>query len=227
MDTLSSPEVHGDDRAQGVRRPISVKIFGIALGLLALMAVVTSLSERNLRKVNNEIEALAEYYIPLSHLISKMEVDVRSQIIHLERLVLLQQFQQVDAAALKQEKSSFEEKGKDVDGEVARRAAGSGGEDLEVGVLVEGDERHVGDRLCAGVPRDGGGAGPRPAGGRGVRPGPARPAGRAGLADPGRPHRRRAAGAGGRRLPVRRPTRPRRRPPGLPRTRRHPLTPTR
>ena len=119
MNTLPSPEVRGDDNTQCVRYPISLKIFGIALGLLALMAVVTSLSEQNLRKVNNEIEALSEYYIPLSHLISKMEVDVRSQIIHLERLVLLQQFQQVDAAALKQEKRSFEEKGQHVDDEVA------------------------------------------------------------------------------------------------------------
>lgn len=108
----------GDEEPGRVSRPISFKIFGIALALLALMAIVTGLSQRNLRQVKNEVDALAEYYIPLSHLVSQMEIDVRSQIIHLERLILLQQFQQVDTAALRQEKSLYDEKGKSVDEEV-------------------------------------------------------------------------------------------------------------
>ena len=109
----------GDEGPGRVSRPISFKIFGIALALLALMAIVTSLSQRNLRQVKNEVDALAEYYIPLSHLVSQMEIDVRAQIIHLERLILLQQFQQVDTTALKQEKSLYDAQGKNVDEEVA------------------------------------------------------------------------------------------------------------
>ena len=102
-----------------VQRPISIKIFSIALGLLLLMALVTMLSTRNLARVNDEVGALAEFYIPLSHQISQMEVDVRSQVIHLERLILIHQRQEVDSAGLKLEQAKFEQFGHDVQLDVA------------------------------------------------------------------------------------------------------------
>ena len=48
-----------------MRRPISLKVYSIALGLLVLMVVVTGLSARNLRILNNEVAALSGYYVPL------------------------------------------------------------------------------------------------------------------------------------------------------------------
>jgi len=45
------------------KRPISLKVYSIALSPLVLMVVVTALSARNLRSLNNEVAALARYYI--------------------------------------------------------------------------------------------------------------------------------------------------------------------
>src|SRR5713101_4348022 len=57
-----------------MRPTISVKIFSIALGLLVLMAIVTGLSGLNLRKVNNEVVALAAYYVPLEQRMGHIEI---------------------------------------------------------------------------------------------------------------------------------------------------------
>lgn len=102
-----------------VRRPISLKIFSIALGLLGLMAIVATLSARNLRQVNQQLKALADYYIPLSHSVTTVEIDVRQQVIHLERLILLQQGRHTDLAALKREKMEFDNKSGNVEEEIA------------------------------------------------------------------------------------------------------------
>lgn len=105
--------------ADGVRFPISWKIFGIALGLLILMTAVTGLSSWKLTRVQQEVEALADYYIPLTELVNKMELHLRQELIHLERIVLVQQFQHVPLATLKPEQESFEAKGRDVQADVA------------------------------------------------------------------------------------------------------------
>lgn len=102
-----------------VTRPISLKIFSIALGLLALMAIVATLSARNLRQVNQQLKALADYYIPLSQSVTTVEINVRQQLIHLERLVLLQQGRHADLAALKREKTAFDSRSGDVEAEIA------------------------------------------------------------------------------------------------------------
>ena len=42
-----------------MRRPISLKVYIITLSLLILMLIVTALSARNLRSLNNEVAALS------------------------------------------------------------------------------------------------------------------------------------------------------------------------
>ncbi|HZC80660.1 MAG TPA: adenylate/guanylate cyclase domain-containing protein [Nitrospiraceae bacterium] len=100
-----------------MRRPISVKIFSIALGLLVLMAIVTVLSARNLSKVNNEVLALSEYYIPLEQRLASVGSHVRDQIIHLERLLQLHRMKSL-SPAIEQEKRLFDEKGGQADQEI-------------------------------------------------------------------------------------------------------------
>ena len=56
-----------------MRRPISLKVYSIALGLLVLMVVVTGLSARNLRILNNEVAALAGDYVPLDQQSSRRQ----------------------------------------------------------------------------------------------------------------------------------------------------------
>jgi class 3 adenylate cyclase len=118
MKTFSIRIGRGDKQSVRVQRPISLKIFSIALGLLVLMVAVTTISTRNLSQVKNEVGALAEYYIPLSHKVSRIEADVRQQIIHLERIILIQQFGRANADRLKQEQTLFDEMGKNVEAEV-------------------------------------------------------------------------------------------------------------
>jgi adenylate cyclase len=101
-----------------MRRPISLKIFSIALGLLALMGIVTGIGAFNLRKVNDEVQALSDYYIPLEQSMSRVEIALRSQINHLERLLLLEQSRPRNAKAIDDEISQFEMRGKDLQQEV-------------------------------------------------------------------------------------------------------------
>ena len=98
---------------------ISIKIFGIALGLLMLMALVTGLSAWNLKKVNNEVAALADYYVPLEQRISGMHSDLRDELIHVGRLMQLLQSKPLDAKAIDEERRLKEEKAAQTDRDIA------------------------------------------------------------------------------------------------------------
>jgi adenylate cyclase len=98
-----------------MRRPISLKVYSIALGLLVLMAVVTGLSARNLRILNNEVAALSGYYIPVDQQVGSVETLVRQQVVHFERILLLLQARARDKAAIEQEKSLFDQRGVNAD----------------------------------------------------------------------------------------------------------------
>ncbi len=101
-----------------MKRPISLKIFSIAIGLLILMGIVSGLSARNLNKINREVSALSEFYLPLDQRLASVGRHVRDQLLHLERLL---QFHQTKAspAALEQEKRLFAETGAHVEQEIA------------------------------------------------------------------------------------------------------------
>jgi adenylate cyclase len=98
-----------------MQRPISLKIYSIALGLLVLMVVVTGLSARNLKILNNEVAALSGYYVPLDQQIGSVETLVRQQVVHFERILLLMQARDRDRAALEQEQQLFDERGVNAD----------------------------------------------------------------------------------------------------------------
>ena len=117
-----------------MRRPISLKIFSIALGMLVLMATVTAISTFHLGKVNNEVRALAEYYIPLELHMSRVAIAQRSQIVHLEKLLLLESAAKQNGKAIDAELTFFQERGRKIHSEVeeamARVAAGPKAKDL-------------------------------------------------------------------------------------------------
>ena len=98
-----------------MQRPISLKVYRIALSLLALMIIVTGLSARNLRSLNNEVMALSGYYIPLDQQVGSVETLIRQQGVHLERILLLQRLVGGDKAALEQEKKLFDDRGVNAD----------------------------------------------------------------------------------------------------------------
>ncbi|OZA44850.1 MAG: hypothetical protein B7X81_09410, partial [Hydrogenophilales bacterium 17-61-76] len=70
-----------------MRLPISLKIFSITTALLVLMVVVTWLSVLNFHQLNNQVRALADYYLPLQQQVASVEILIRQQIVHMERVM--------------------------------------------------------------------------------------------------------------------------------------------
>ena len=98
-----------------MRRPIRLKIFSITLVLLALMVVVTWLSVLNSRQLNNQVRALADVYLPLQNQVASVEILIRQQMVHMERVLLGMQAARPDQAFLEKESSDFDARGINAD----------------------------------------------------------------------------------------------------------------
>src|SRR3990172_7044563 len=98
-----------------MQRPISLKIYSIALGLVVLMVMVTGLSARNLKRLNNEVAALSGYYIALDQQMGGVDTLVRQQSVHVERILLLLQARKPDRTVIEQEKNLFDARGINAD----------------------------------------------------------------------------------------------------------------
>jgi adenylate cyclase len=102
-----------------MRPTISVKIFSIAVGLLVLMAIVTGLSGLNLKKVNNEVVALADYYIPLEQRMGAVQSALRDELIQFYRVMQLLREKSTDVQTLAEERQLLQAKAAQVNQEVA------------------------------------------------------------------------------------------------------------
>ncbi len=98
-----------------MRRPISLKIFSITLALLLLMVLVTWLSVFNLRLLNNQVRALSDYYLPLQQQVASVEILVRQQMVHMERVMAGMVAATPDPAMLEQENRNFDARGINAD----------------------------------------------------------------------------------------------------------------
>ncbi|MEM1427703.1 MAG: hypothetical protein AAGF75_14270, partial [Cyanobacteria bacterium P01_H01_bin.130] len=83
--------------------PISVKIFGIASSMLALLLGVSYVNYRNIARVNGELLDLANYLTKLTEHIAIINVHVLEQEIHYERSVRILETNTADSAELKTE----------------------------------------------------------------------------------------------------------------------------
>jgi class 3 adenylate cyclase len=98
-----------------MRRPIRLKIFSITLVLLALMVVVTWLSVLNSRQLNNQVRALADVYLPLQNQVASVEILIRQQMVHMERVLLGMEAVRPDPAFLAKESADFDARGINAD----------------------------------------------------------------------------------------------------------------
>ena len=98
-----------------LRRPISLKVYSITLGLLALMVLVSALSAHNLKSLNNEVAALEKVYLPLDQQVSSVDTLIRQQNVHLERILLLQRLSPGDKASIQRESELFDQRGINAD----------------------------------------------------------------------------------------------------------------
>lgn len=98
-----------------MRRPIRLKIFSITLALLALMVIVTWLSVLNLRQLNNQVRALSDYYLPLQEQVASVEILIRQQMVHMERILAGMQAPSPDQDFLAKESRDFDLRGINAD----------------------------------------------------------------------------------------------------------------
>lgn len=98
-----------------MRLPISLKIFSITTALLALMVVVTWLSVLNFRQLNNQVRALADYYLPLEQQVASVEILIRDQMVHLERVMAGMAVAHPDPEFLAKESNAFDMRGINAD----------------------------------------------------------------------------------------------------------------
>jgi adenylate cyclase len=98
-----------------VRLPISLKIFSITTALLALMVVVTWLSVLNFRNLNTQVRALSDYYLPLQQQVASVEILIRQQMVHMERVMAGMEVARPDAEFLARESFNFDMRGINAD----------------------------------------------------------------------------------------------------------------
>ncbi len=98
-----------------MRLPISLKIFSITTALLALMVVVTWLSVLNFRQLNNQVRALADHYLPLQQQVASVEILIRQQMVHMERVMAGMEVAKPDAEFLAKESNGFDMRGINAD----------------------------------------------------------------------------------------------------------------
>ncbi|MDP3124682.1 MAG: adenylate/guanylate cyclase domain-containing protein [Thiobacillus sp.] len=98
-----------------MRLPISLKIFSITTALLALMVVVTWLSVLNFHQLNNQVRALADYYLPLQQQVASVELLIRQQIVHMERVLAGMEVARPDPEFLAAESNGFDMRGVNAD----------------------------------------------------------------------------------------------------------------
>jgi class 3 adenylate cyclase len=98
-----------------MRLPISLKIFSITTALLVLMVAVTWVSVINFRQLNNQVRALADYYLPLQQQVASVEILIRQQIVHMERVLAGMEVAHPDAEYLANESNGFDMRGINAD----------------------------------------------------------------------------------------------------------------
>jgi adenylate cyclase len=98
-----------------MQRPIRLKIFSITVVLLLLMVVVTWLSVLNFRQLNNQVRALSDYYLPLQEQVASVEILIRQQMVHMERVLAGMQAAKPDPDFLATESNNFDARGINAD----------------------------------------------------------------------------------------------------------------
>ncbi|WP_049750206.1 adenylate/guanylate cyclase domain-containing protein [Thiobacillus denitrificans] len=98
-----------------MRLPISLKIFSITTALLVLMVAVTWLSVLNFRHLNGQVRALSDWYLPLEQQVASVEILIRQQMVHMERVMAGIEAARPDPDYLARESTSFDARGVNAD----------------------------------------------------------------------------------------------------------------
>ncbi|MDC0835781.1 adenylate/guanylate cyclase domain-containing protein [Geitlerinema sp. CS-897] len=88
--------------------PIGIKIFSIAASMLGLLLVVVYVSSERLRRVNEEIDSLVEYTIPITDAVARLDVRALEQEVLLERIFKHYTREPIDRAQIAEEIAEFD-----------------------------------------------------------------------------------------------------------------------
>lgn len=102
---------------------IGVKIFGVATSMLAFTIVVVYISYDRIKKVNNELIDIAQYFTPLTASVAAIDVEALEQEIHIERILRLSKIEPLDRLAMQLELQQFQERGQTIDREIEKAIA--------------------------------------------------------------------------------------------------------
>ncbi|HEV8130444.1 MAG TPA: adenylate/guanylate cyclase domain-containing protein [Acidobacteriota bacterium] len=102
-----------------MRITIGLKIFAIAIGLLALMSFVALLSTRLAREVGGQLDFVIEHYIPGYGALARANVRSVEQALYLRRIVINLLETPQDQASIEKNIQIFTEKGRQTDLELA------------------------------------------------------------------------------------------------------------
>lgn len=91
---------------------IGIKIFGIVLGVLLLLLSVAYFSTLQFRKLNNELQTLAEYSIPITNIISRVNVQILKQELHGNRIFRFESEQEIPQEQITDELIDFKQRGR-------------------------------------------------------------------------------------------------------------------
>jgi adenylate cyclase len=106
-----------------MKAPISVKIFSIAISLVVLMAVVSTVSTRNIADVSRQVNALSQYYLPLQRELEEARVSTAQQIVNLERILYARSSGSADRKMLEEQQALFDQRGEEADGHITKAIA--------------------------------------------------------------------------------------------------------
>ena len=134
-----------------MRRSISLKIFGIAVSLVALMAVVAALSTRNLSLVSRQVTAISDYYLPMQRELDEARVSNLLQVLALERLSSARAGVRGRGNAEDLEER-FLQRGRDADGHIAQAIVIADGA-IKTGSLPSDDEQLLEQLRSRELPR--------------------------------------------------------------------------
>ncbi|MEM8640491.1 MAG: adenylate/guanylate cyclase domain-containing protein [Cyanobacteria bacterium P01_G01_bin.54] len=126
---------------------IGFKIFGIAASMLGLLLVVVQFSTHRLRQVSRELESLADYIIPITNAVAKVDVHALEQEVLFERILKHYEIEPLDRALIAAEIAEFEQRNQEVDAELI--AAEKQAEQAIAHLATASDQ----DKLAAVIPK--------------------------------------------------------------------------
>jgi adenylate cyclase len=85
------------------------------MALLVLMVIVTWVSVLNFRQLNNQVRALSDWYLPLQQQVASVEILIRQQIVHMERVMAGMEAARPAPDYLAKESNGFDMRGVNAD----------------------------------------------------------------------------------------------------------------